>query len=87
MDQLFQLPHYVVEKEVLSGPSSPQLVSGTQSHVLLHLVYESKPSNKRLLQSRQPSTSRALPAVTILAAQQNRISVMWRLRFPKFTPR
>ena len=31
--------------------------------------------NKRLLQSRQPSTSRATLAVTTLAAQQNRRSV------------
>ena len=33
------------------------------------------PSNKRLLPSQQPSTSRASPAVTTLAAQQNRRGV------------
>ncbi len=36
-------------------------------------------SNKRLLLSRQPSTSRATLAVTTLAAQQNRGDVGWRL--------
>ena len=36
------------------------------------------PSNKRLLQSRQPSTSRASLAVTILDAQQNRRNVRTR---------
>ena len=41
-----------VEKEGQRCPSSPQLFPGAQSGVLLHLVYESKPPNKRLLQSR-----------------------------------
>jgi hypothetical protein len=35
-----------VDKEGQRCPSSPQLLSGIQSDVLLHLVYESKQSNK-----------------------------------------
>ena len=41
-----------VEKEGLGCPSSPQLFSGAQSGGLLHLLYESKRANKRLLLSR-----------------------------------
>ena len=43
---------------------------------MLNVKYNnSPPPNKRLLQSRQPSTSRATLAVTTLAAQQNRRDV------------
>ena len=40
------VPFLLVEKEALRPAGSPQLRSGTAARELLHLLYESKRSNK-----------------------------------------
>ena len=60
-----------VEKEGLGRPSSPQLPWPQRRAELLHLLYESKHSNKHLLLAGSASGSHTACAAGIVARSRN----------------